>query len=684
MSLELYGEMPDSDRHLLQAFAATRDERAFRQLSSRYLGLIFHTALRRTGNRLLAEEASQNVLCALVRKAGPLSRQPERLAAWLHRATIYESLKAMRSESAHQRRKQLRHPDEAESHPPAESPWTDAIPLLDDSLNKLSESDRTVLLLHFFENRTFPQIARALGKSVEAVQKQSRRALEKLARLLRARGVTLSVTAVATGLAAEMAKAAPLPFTAASAASALTATNPTPAFIAMTLSKPKILIPATLLVCAIPLAIQQGAISKASGRNSELLARLDQESTRLSGPTPSRNRPATTSTGHSAADFIALSELWDEARRTTSHSIFSGVTPQALASYEKTVESYTIEELASLIHEGSSQVMDRNKKQSTLRTLILTLAKRDPALALETAIGSMPAGGSFASHTARECGLGNVLGHWAANAPEDAWTWFLKNEAAGKFSGFSWELPNMDGGIGIFTIPLGHSFVESNPALARELLQKVPMGKRGNFLFSLVHSQSWMSGSLDLSGSVAMGAAFRGKSVEKALHLVTLAREFAPMSVDQLIARITSGGFFSHGDNRQLEEFIRRAGLSEQEKAAIAGSLTKASGMTVVRDGVSSIQIDEARASLARRLAPGIYDELLDQARIDAEKADARMADVQIKLLKSTQNPTDEQLVRTLSRHHFKSQIDAALEQAQRIQDPEKRGQVIATLEKQR
>ena len=74
--------MPDSDASLLKSFAATRDEKTFRVLADRYLGLIFHTAVRRTRNRPLSEEVSQNVLCAMAKKAGALAKNPERLAAW--------------------------------------------------------------------------------------------------------------------------------------------------------------------------------------------------------------------------------------------------------------------------------------------------------------------------------------------------------------------------------------------------------------------------------------------------------------------------------------------------------------------------------------------------------------------------------------------------------------------------
>ena len=103
--------MQETDGHLLTRFASHRDEAAFRELTARYLGLIYHVALRRTGDRQMAGEISQHVLCAVVHKAASLARHPERLPAWLHRATLFESSKAMRSEASHQRRKQLVHPD---------------------------------------------------------------------------------------------------------------------------------------------------------------------------------------------------------------------------------------------------------------------------------------------------------------------------------------------------------------------------------------------------------------------------------------------------------------------------------------------------------------------------------------------------------------------------------------------
>jgi len=159
--------MTDTDESLLQAFASTRDEKAFRALADRYLGLVFHTAMRRTTHRQLAEEISQNILCALAKKASSLARNPDRLPAWLHRATLFESSNAMSAETSQQPRKLLQVPAET---PPEDSPWNDALPHLDAAIDKLPDADRRVVLLHFFENRSFPGIARSLGKSTVAVQ----------------------------------------------------------------------------------------------------------------------------------------------------------------------------------------------------------------------------------------------------------------------------------------------------------------------------------------------------------------------------------------------------------------------------------------------------------------------------------------------------------------------------------
>ena len=81
---------------------------------------------------------------------------------------------------------------------------------LDAALDSIPERDRSVLIARFFDRRRFDEIAYRTGKSETACKVQVKRALEKLASLLRARGVALSASALASGLASEFANAAPV------------------------------------------------------------------------------------------------------------------------------------------------------------------------------------------------------------------------------------------------------------------------------------------------------------------------------------------------------------------------------------------------------------------------------------------------------------------------------------------
>jgi len=259
-------------------FSRTRDEAAFAELARRHGGLIYHTALRRTGSPALAEEVSQQVLCVLVRKAAQLVTVLDQgaLPRWLHRATTLEASKALRDECSHQRRSQLLHPDDQPATGTGGSPWEDMLPHLDPALDRLGEGDRNVVILHFFERLTFREIAAITGRSAAAVQRQSSRAVEKLSRLLRTRGVVLPMAVLASGLAAESAKAAPaiLLSTLATKAFATAAILPAKPLIAVASTKPKVLVPLAAIVCLLPFVIRQSILSHeerdATARTSDL------------------------------------------------------------------------------------------------------------------------------------------------------------------------------------------------------------------------------------------------------------------------------------------------------------------------------------------------------------------------------------------------------------------------------
>ena len=204
------------DMTLVREFAATHSETAFTELVQRHIGLVHSAAVRQAGDAHLAEEITQAVFIILARKAATLGPKTV-LAAWLYRTTRYAAADAVKA----RRRRQLREhaaymqstfnqTDAAQPDAATADVWAQLAPLLDDALNELGETDRTALVLRYFENQTASEIAAALRLDEGAAQKRVTRALEKLRARLVKRGVTLTAMVIAGAVAANSVQAAPV------------------------------------------------------------------------------------------------------------------------------------------------------------------------------------------------------------------------------------------------------------------------------------------------------------------------------------------------------------------------------------------------------------------------------------------------------------------------------------------
>ncbi len=196
------------DRQLLERFAENRSEAAFGELVSRYVDLVYSTALRRTDFDFhLAHDVAQLVFTDLARK-GPSLPHGVVLGGWLHRATLYAAAQLMRSD----RRRRLREQEAAVmSALEAETAtdWETIRPALDEALDKLNRTDRDALLLRYFEQRSLAEIGSALGTNEDAAGKRVRRALEKLRAVLVRRGITTTAAALSTAISANAVQLAP-------------------------------------------------------------------------------------------------------------------------------------------------------------------------------------------------------------------------------------------------------------------------------------------------------------------------------------------------------------------------------------------------------------------------------------------------------------------------------------------
>jgi RNA polymerase sigma factor (sigma-70 family) len=209
------------DWQLLQNYTANNSEEAFRTLVERYAGMVYHAALRQTGNPCAAEEAAQLVFIALARKADSIPRHAT-LNGWLFRATRFAVLNQARGKANRERREQ-----EALAMQPTIAPnevdsiWERIMPHLDDALDRLSAADRELVMIRFFGNKSYRDVANALGVTEEAARKRLARAIERLREIFARRGVVASSLGLAAAFAAHGARAVPMELAASWAKAAM-------------------------------------------------------------------------------------------------------------------------------------------------------------------------------------------------------------------------------------------------------------------------------------------------------------------------------------------------------------------------------------------------------------------------------------------------------------------------------
>ena len=213
----------NDDWPLLERFAREGAQDAFAALVTRHLNLVYSAARRQTGSRELAEEVAQSVFLELARQA-PRLRPDQPLAAWLHVVTRRTAINAVRDETRRRAREQAA--AELSAMNPNPSAWIQVEPLLDEAVAALPETDRSAILLRFFEQKSLRDIGTALGTTEDAAQKRVSRALDQLRTLLAKRGVAVTAAGLATDLSAHAIETAPLTLVAAiSAGSFLTTTT---------------------------------------------------------------------------------------------------------------------------------------------------------------------------------------------------------------------------------------------------------------------------------------------------------------------------------------------------------------------------------------------------------------------------------------------------------------------------
>jgi RNA polymerase sigma factor (sigma-70 family) len=206
-----------SDLDLLRQFARENSQDAFNEIVRRHLNLVYSAASRQVRSPQLAEEIAQSVFTDLARSAGKLKSETI-LTAWLYAVARRTAIDAIRKESRRQLREQIAAEmqnmnataNDLSRQSGTAADWTQIEPLLDDAMAALDETDRTAILLRYFENKNLREVGESLKISDDAAQKRVSRAVEKLREFFSKRKITIGAGGFVVLISANAVQSAPI------------------------------------------------------------------------------------------------------------------------------------------------------------------------------------------------------------------------------------------------------------------------------------------------------------------------------------------------------------------------------------------------------------------------------------------------------------------------------------------
>jgi RNA polymerase sigma factor (sigma-70 family) len=198
------------DAQLLREYSERQCPAAFAALVERHLNLVYSAALRQVaGDAHRAEDVAQLVFCELARKARRLVNRSS-LAGWLYTTARHV---AARNQRAEQRRIAREHSAHSMIHDPMQesggSGWEELRPVLDEALERLTESDREAVILRFLQNRSFAEVGAVLGVKENAARMRVERAMDRLRQHLTRRGIVSTAVGLGQTLSSHAVVAAP-------------------------------------------------------------------------------------------------------------------------------------------------------------------------------------------------------------------------------------------------------------------------------------------------------------------------------------------------------------------------------------------------------------------------------------------------------------------------------------------
>lgn len=194
-----------NDAELLRDFVEKRGEAAFAQLVERHLNLVYSTALRIVRDPAMAEDVAQSVFLQLARKA-PAIRDAASVPGWLYQVTHCQAANAVRAE---QTRRRYEAEAMQDGQPDIDSAWESIRSGLEDAIATLNPVEQDLVVMRYFQNRSWREVGAAVALSEDTVQRRVDRALNKLRAYFGRQGVAVPAAVIGLTVAANAVHAAP-------------------------------------------------------------------------------------------------------------------------------------------------------------------------------------------------------------------------------------------------------------------------------------------------------------------------------------------------------------------------------------------------------------------------------------------------------------------------------------------
>ncbi len=261
--------MSGTDLELLARYTRQHAEDAFAEIVRRHLNLVYSAALRQVRSPQLAEEVVQSVFVALARQASHLAADTI-LPAWLYQVTRHTAIDVIRRETRRQLREQFA--QELNTMNATVADWTQIEPLLDEAMHALDASDRTAILLRYFENKSFREVGETFGTTEDTARKRVNRAVERLREFFARRGATVGAGGLAVLLSANAVQAAPVGLAATVLTTTLVGTTLTAtAFKVITMTTLQKALLTTTLLAAVSTGVYEASQASAARARAQQL-----------------------------------------------------------------------------------------------------------------------------------------------------------------------------------------------------------------------------------------------------------------------------------------------------------------------------------------------------------------------------------------------------------------------------